>query len=50
MTVTSARWAVQCADYTTPALASREAAERLLTQVEEAGNCMFPHEVVKVQQ
>ena len=45
-----ARWAVRCAGYTTPAVASKEAAERLCVQVEEAGHCMFDHEVVEVEQ
>ena len=44
-----ARWAVRCAGYTTPAVASKEAAERLCVQVEEAGHCMFDHEVVEVE-
>jgi hypothetical protein len=43
-----ARWAVRCPGYTTPAVASKEAAERLCAQIEDAGHCMFDHSVVEL--
>lgn len=43
------RWEVGCADHTVGGLASREAAERRLAEIERLGACPLPHEVREVE-
>jgi hypothetical protein len=40
-------WAVVCEDYTKSGLASREHAEHIKAQVEQAGHCPNTHEIVE---
>lgn len=48
--VTASKWAVWCECHTTKPTTDKAVAERQCAQVEESGHCMFPHEVVEVQQ
>lgn len=45
---TGTGFAVRCADFTTKPHRDREAAERILAQIERMGECALDHEVVEV--
>lgn len=44
----TARWVVQCDDYTTKPLPTEAAARRMQEQIEQANRCRSEHRVVQV--